>query len=223
MKDLGVSAAVVLKLCERIEKKGHVLYFDNYFNSYNLLQVLKSKEIFAGGTARVSRFSQPPLLDNVQMKKQPRGYAEECVSEDGDVVVCKWQDKRSVVMASNFLLISEGDVVRRWDKKNRCFVNVPRPEVIKDYNDTMGGVDLMDRLISFYRIDIRSKKWPLKLTFHAVDFAVTNAWLEYRKDCKTLKVPKKNIGSVSIPNAISESINNRRKNSWNQKKGTPFN
>lgn len=43
MKDLGVSAAVVLKLCEHIEKKGHVLYFDNYFNSYNLLQVLKSK------------------------------------------------------------------------------------------------------------------------------------------------------------------------------------
>lgn len=37
MKDLGVSAAVVLKLCERIEKKGQVLYFDNYFNSYNLL------------------------------------------------------------------------------------------------------------------------------------------------------------------------------------------
>lgn len=57
----------------------------------------------------------------------------------------------------------------------------------------MGGVDLMNRLIKFYRIDIRSKKWPLKLTFHAVDFAVTNAWLEYRKDCKTLKVPKKNI------------------------------
>lgn len=78
---------------------------------------MKSKGIFAGNTARVSRFTQPPLLDNVQMKKQPRGYVEECVSEDGDVVVCKWQDKRRVVMESNFLSIGEGDVVRKWDKK----------------------------------------------------------------------------------------------------------
>lgn len=63
-KELGVSASVVLKLCERIETKGTELFFDNYFNSYKLLQVLKAKEIFSGGTANISRFYKPPLLDN---------------------------------------------------------------------------------------------------------------------------------------------------------------
>lgn len=95
MKDFGVGAAVTLKLCNRIDKVGHSLFFDNYFNSNHLLQILKSKQIFAIGTARVNRFSNPPLMDNKQMAKQERGYAEECVSGDGDVVLCKWQDKKA--------------------------------------------------------------------------------------------------------------------------------
>lgn len=142
MKDFGVGAAVTLKLCDRIEKVGHSLYFDNYFNSYHLLQILRNKQIFAGGTARVNRFSNPPLMDNKQMARKERGYAEECVSGDGDVVLCKWKDKRSVIMASNFLSIGECDKVKRWSKTERRYIDVERPEIIKEYNNTMGGVDL---------------------------------------------------------------------------------
>lgn len=45
---------------------------------------------------------------------------------------------------------------------------------IKEYNAVMGGVDFYNRLIRFYRIKIKSKKWTLRLIFHAVDIAVTN-------------------------------------------------
>lgn len=47
----------------------------------------------------------------------------------------------------------------------------------------MGGVDLLDQLIGLYRIYIRSRKWTLRMIFHAVDFAIVNSWIEYRKDC----------------------------------------
>lgn len=57
----------------------------------------------------------------------------------------------------------------------------------------MGGVDLLDQLISLYRIYIRSRKWTLRLIFHAVDFAIVNSWLEYRRDCNKLCIPKKNV------------------------------
>lgn len=137
-KELGVSASVVLKLCERLETKGIELFFDNYFNSYNLLQVLKAKEIFSGGTARISRFYKPPLLDDKEMKTKPRGFSDECVSQDGDLVLCKWQDKRTVLMASNYLSIGECDEVQRWEKTTRTKIGVSRPQIIKEYNQSMG-------------------------------------------------------------------------------------
>ena len=47
----------------------------------------------------------------------------------------------------------------------------------------MGGVDLLDSLLSLYRIESRSKKWYLKLLFHCFDMIVLQSWLLYRRDC----------------------------------------
>lgn len=57
----------------------------------------------------------------------------------------------------------------------------------------MGGVDLIDRLISLYRIYIKSRKWTSRMIFHAVYLAITNSWIEYRTDAMKLQIPKKNI------------------------------
>lgn len=44
-----------------ILEANHKLYFDNYFTTYNLLELLTERKIHAAGTARVSRFARPPL------------------------------------------------------------------------------------------------------------------------------------------------------------------
>jgi hypothetical protein len=54
----------------------------------------------------------------------------------------------------------------------------------------MGGIDLLDQLISYYRVFIKSKKWPLRVIFHFMDFAVAASWLEYRVDCDRCGVPR---------------------------------
>ena len=94
-------------------------------------------------------------------------------------------------MASNFVGVGNVDTVKRWDKKNKKYTDVARPEVIKLYNHSMGGVDLLDQMISIYRIYIRSKKWTLRMIFHAVDFTAVNSWFEYRRECERLKIKKK--------------------------------
>lgn len=60
----GSAASVVLKLSERIAVPNVQLFFDNYFSNYNLLQMLRHKNIYiyAACTARADRFSKPPLL-----------------------------------------------------------------------------------------------------------------------------------------------------------------
>ena len=103
-------------------------------------------------------------------------------SRDGKVVLVKWFDNRSVVLASNFVGVGDEDEVERWEQKEGRFLKIKRPEVVKKYNQAMGGVDKLDQLISLYRIAIRSRKWPLRMITHAFDVAVVNSWLEYRGD-----------------------------------------
>uniref|UniRef100_A0A671NB21 PiggyBac transposable element-derived protein domain-containing protein n=1 Tax=Sinocyclocheilus anshuiensis TaxID=1608454 RepID=A0A671NB21_9TELE len=184
---LGLGAGVVYHLSQRITEADHKLYFDNYFTTYNLLELLAEKKIHAAGTARVCRFASPPLQSDKVMAKMPRGT----VSSDGKVALVKSFDSRSVVMASNFVGVGTMDEVQRWDKKQGTFLKVSRPEVIKLYNEAMGGVDLLNQLVSLYRTEIRSRKWTLRMITHAFDLAVVNSWLEYRLDAKRANLQTK--------------------------------
>ena len=105
----------------------------------------------------------------------------------------KWYDNRSVVLASNFVGVGNIDEVRRWDKKAHSFVMVKRPEIVQNYNESMGGVDKLDQLISLYRTFIKSRKWTLRMVTHAIDLAVVNSWLEYRRSAEQQGTRKKDI------------------------------
>ena len=64
--------------------------------------------------------------------------------------------------------------------------------MVKEYNRSMGGVDLNDMLISLYRIDFQARKrWYLKIITHCVNICNVNAWLLYKMFSDQLDVPKK--------------------------------
>ncbi|CAH2109250.1 unnamed protein product [Euphydryas editha] len=112
-----------------------------------------------------------------------------------DVVVIKWMDNKGVVLASNFVGIGNQDEVRRWNEVSKKYVTIPRPELVRLYNNGMVGVDKTDHLVSLYRIFIRSKKWTLRMIFHALNLALvsTNSWLEYQEDCKICNIPSTDV------------------------------
>lgn len=193
VKNLGFCASVVLHLAKRLDSPGHKLFYDNYFSNYHMLEIMKARGINVAGTIRLNRFAKPPLLSDKEMKKQGRGHCDNVVSENGSVCVVKWQDNKPVHMASNFVGVGLCDTAKRWDKQLKRHVDVNRPEVICAYNNGMGGVDLLDQFISYYRVFIRSKKWALRVIFHFMDFAVCSSWVEYRKDQENSGVPKKKI------------------------------
>lgn len=187
----GLGPSVVLHLIETNIKLSSELYFDNYFASYYLMQLLKIKGIRAAATARVDRFAKPPFSD--KLKNIPRGAMQEVVSCDRDVVMVRWMDTKAVNMVSNFVGIGDVDVAKRWEKREGKYINVERPEIIKLYNKSMGEVDKMDFLIAIYRTFIRSRKWPLRVIFLLVDLSICNSWLEYRTDCEVCGVAKKDV------------------------------
>ena len=80
-------------------------------------------------------------------------------------------------------LLPTGEV-KRWsetDKKiYKKMVNISRPNVIKVYNETIGGVDRSDQNIATYRIYMRQKKWYWPLVADSLDGEIQNAWLLHR-------------------------------------------
>ncbi|KAH1019054.1 hypothetical protein HUJ05_006719 [Dendroctonus ponderosae] len=79
------------------------------------------------------------------------------------------------------------DYCKRWiAKKESKYILVPRPNIIKSYNESMGGIDLIDRMISYYRMSARTKKWTVKTILHLIDLSIANSWVLYRKDRKRM-------------------------------------
>ncbi|KAL3286744.1 hypothetical protein HHI36_001237 [Cryptolaemus montrouzieri] len=61
----------------------------------------------------------------------------------------------------------------------------------------MGGVDFLDIMMSYYRMTHRTRHWTVRTTIHMMDFAVTTAWIQYRKDMLDLGTPHQEINSDS--------------------------
>jgi hypothetical protein len=58
---------------------------------------------------------------------------------------------------------------------------LPCPTCIADYNEYMGGVDLMDQQLSYYSLTRRrTLKWWKKVFWHLIDIAVVNSWIIFR-------------------------------------------
>jgi hypothetical protein len=113
LNKLGFGASIILHLSQRLSKAGHNLFMDNFFTTYQGLEILKAKNINAAGTIRTNRFSKPPLLTDFEMKKKTRGHSDQVVSRDGEIVVVKWLDNRLVHVASNFVGVGTEDTVTR--------------------------------------------------------------------------------------------------------------
>jgi len=118
-KSLGIGAATVFTLAQTIPQ-GSQLYFDNFFSSYQLLEILAQMKIKAAATIRVDRFRKPPFISDKEMKMLGgRGMSQELTSQDGKVVLVKWLDNRSVHLVSNFCGSGNVVEVERYEEKKK--------------------------------------------------------------------------------------------------------
>ena len=183
---LGASANVVIRLTRCVEINiGHKVYFDNFYTTLPLVVELAKKGIYSVGTIRRNRLASCKLPSDKDIKKDPRGKSFECFANIDDIDVCSlcWKDNKVVNLLSTFVSAQPIEKIKRYDKTIKQRVEIDCPNIIKQYNKHMGGVDLADSLIGRYRIKMKSRKWYIRIFYHLVDITIVNSWILYKKVC----------------------------------------
>lgn len=178
----GVGCSAVTYLSQTLLPGTHI-FCDRYFTTTALIEYLRTKNIYVSGTIMRNRIGEATvaIADDKSLSKKARGSSDMAIRSDKSIAVVKWFDNKPVLMASAAFGISPETMVKRWSKKDKKFINIPCPAIIKEYNQNMGGVDLVDRMIALYRIKARTKRWTVRTIMHMFDLSISNAWLCYRQ------------------------------------------
>lgn len=208
--DLGASSNVVVRLSRMIPRRqNYKVYFDNYFTSLHLLEYLAKEGIYGLGTIRRNRIPNCKLPSEKELLNKDRGYSEEYVANVGgvDVSTTVWKDNKIVTLASTFAGQNPVGDVRRYDRKKSEYTTIRRPHIVSEYNQHMGGVDLIDSIMGTYKIRLRSKRWQVRIFYHYLDLTMSNSWLLYKRVCKYKNLPVKGIiSSANFRLEVGETL-----------------
>lgn len=180
--DLGISGDIVDHLCKSLpQNQNFKVYFDNWFSSFKLVKTLKDKGIWSVGTIRSDRMGSCPLKSQEELQSKGRGAMDYRVEAGSGIAVVRWLDRKALQMISSYCCIEPTDTCKRFSKQEGGHIEVARPRIVQQYNQFMGGVDLVDMLVELYRIDIRSNKWYTRIIFWCLNVSVVTAWQLYRR------------------------------------------
>ena len=141
----GLAHRVVMDLIndQRLERKGYIVFTDNFYSSPALFKALTERGFGGCGTARKDLKGIPRSISTASLQK---GEVRS-TREDG-VMALKWRDKRDVVMLSTYHDDSMVRKSRRCRKAEGGVESIKKPRVVEEYNQFMGGVDKSKFLLS---------------------------------------------------------------------------
>lgn len=171
--EFGMTGQVVLTLSEKLLNKGYRLTMDNFYNSPQLFQYRIENDTDAFGTIRINRKNLPTNFGKKNLKK---GESVSWMKEN--LVVMRWRDKRDVSLISTFHDTSFVDATTKTGKI------IHKPQIVVDYNATMGGVDKADQQIALYSMKRKQqKKYYKKIFRHLLEQTAFNSFVPYKKYC----------------------------------------
>lgn len=91
--------------------------------------------------------------------------------------ICHWKENAIVNIAANHLTDEPIQKVKRYCASAKKHIEISQPNLIRQYNYGMGSVDVLDKMLSSYRPQLRTKIWWWNLFNNAVNLAVVTSYI----------------------------------------------
>lgn len=98
-----------------------------------------------------------------------------------DISCVAYKDSKTVTLMSSFVGKEPVGIKERFHRKEQNRITIACPNIIKQYNKHMGGVDLLDSMLERHKNKMKSRKYYMRLFYHMFDMCAVNAWILYRK------------------------------------------
>ena len=96
------------------------------------------------------------MLVEKDIKKKGSGSFDYHKEENRKIIVVKRFDNKAATLASSYVGIESADAVKHYDR-SISHVHVSRPNIVRLYNQYMGGIDKLDIMCSLYKPNLRFK------------------------------------------------------------------
>lgn len=153
-----------------------------------------------------------------ELKKRGQGSMEEKIAViDGvKLSLVSWFDNKNVNLLSAYVGSEPMTTKRRYSRKEKKYISISSPQAVDVYNKHMGGVDLLDSMLGYYRIHLRSRQWYKRIFFHMIDMSIVNAWLLWRRINTDIY-----MALYDFKLAVSEHLRKSGKGIISRKRGRP--
>ena len=169
------------------DTKKYVVVMDNYFTTPKVLKESRNRKVAIIGTTR-KRDKWPSV--EFRAITDGRFNTLYCWQHEDNYLVCRWIDNKDVWMVSTIHTGYETVTNKRRKPRitetnrnnlpivygNEHTITIDIPKVIDDYNHWMGGVDVADQLISYYRPNVRCRRVWMPIFFHCIDIIRINGY-----------------------------------------------
>ena len=174
VQDASKTSCTVLGLLDSVQllDMGHHVYFDNYYNSPDLIDLLYKRKTHACGTVRKNQKSLPLAVTKAKLKQ-----GETVFCHKNNLLALKWMDKREVYILSG--LHKATNVISK--KTNYKGKKVTKPQPVFLYHRYMSGVDLTDQFLQYHSCLCKSVKWSKKFFVHCLNMVILNAHILHKK------------------------------------------
>ena len=117
-----------------------------------------------------------------------------------------WFDNTSVNLLSYSAGVEPTHSGIRYDRSQRKKFQVTQPNIMRVYNQYMGGVDKLDIMCALYKPSLRTRPRYIFIWLHSILIAAINAWFRYRYGLKVSKPNGKFIQLKRFLADLAESL-----------------